>query len=84
MFKELINEKVTVIVSGKGDTILEYNGLLTREEDNILELTNVDISHMMLNFQKGIFGGNINKYKENIEKVLINKRYIISCSKYKM
>jgi len=81
MFKELINENVTVIVSGKGDTILEYNGLLVREEDNIIKLTNASISHMIPNFQKGIFGGDINKYKENIEEVIINKRYIISCNK---
>ena len=30
---------------------------------------------------KGIFGGNINKYRENVEKVIINKKYIISCNK---
>ncbi len=81
MFKELINENVTVIVSGKGDTILEYNGLLVREEDNTIKLTNASISHMIPNFQRGIFGGDINKYKENIEEVIINKRYIISCNK---
>ena len=46
-----------------------------------MELKNVDISYLMLNFQRGIFGGNINKYKENLDSVIINKRYIISCDK---
>ena len=82
MFKELINEKVCVIVSGKGDTILEYNGLLISEDDNTIKLTNALISHMIPNFQRGIFGGDINKYNiEKIEEVIINKRYIISCNK---
>ena len=46
-----------------------------------ITMTNTDICYLMLNFQKGIFGGNINKYKENLDKVIINKRYIISCDK---
>ena len=81
MFKSLIGERVTVVISSKGDNILEYVGTLIDETDNTIELTNVDISYLMLNFQKGIFGGNINKYKTNLEKVIINKRYIISCDK---
>ena len=81
MFKEFIGEKVNIVISSKGDNILEYYGTLTNESENAVELINVSISIMMLNYQKGIFGGNINKYKENIDKVIINKKYIISCDK---
>jgi len=81
MYKDLIGEKVTIVVSSKGDTMLEYIGTLVSETDDTLELENTDISYLMLNFQKGIFGNNINKYKENVDKVIINKRYIISCDK---
>lgn len=81
MYSELIGEKVTVVVSSKGDTMLEYIGTLVGESDDSIELEKTDISYLMLNFQKGIFGGNINRYKENLDKVIINKRYIISCNK---
>lgn len=81
MYKSLIGEKVTIVVSSRGDNLLEYIGTLHSENEDVVELKNVDISYLMLNFQKGIFGGNINKYKENLDKVIINKRYIISCDK---
>ena len=81
MFESLLNERVTVVVASKGDTILEYIGTLASEDTTTIELTNVDISYLMLNFQKGIFGGNINKYKDNLSRVIINKNYIISCNK---
>lgn len=81
MYKDLIGERVNVVVSSRGDTMLEYIGTLVSETDDTLELENTDISYLMLNFQKGIFGNNINKYKENVDKVIINKRYIISCDK---
>ena len=81
MFKSLIGERVTVIISSRGDNLLEYIGTLSSESEDVIELSNVDISYLMLNFQKGLFGGNINKYKENLEKVIINKRYVISCDK---
>ena len=81
MYKSLIGENVTVVVSSRGENLLEYIGTLSSENVDTIELNNVSISYLMLNFQKGIFGGNINKYKENVEKVVINKRYIISCDK---
>ncbi len=79
MYKDLINERITIIVSSRGDNLLEYVGVLSNENDDTLELKNVDISYMMLNFQKGLFGGNIYKYAENVDRVIINKHYIISC-----
>ena len=81
MYKSLIGERVTIVISSRGDNLLEYIGTLVSEEADVIELKNVDISYLMLSFQKGIFGGNINRYKENLDKVIINKRYIISCSK---
>ena len=81
MYKDLMGERVNVVVSSRGDTILEYVGTLSNENEDAIELTNANISYLMLNFQKGIFGNTINKYKENVEKVIINKRYIISCDK---
>ena len=80
MFKDLIGSRVTVVVASKGDTMLEYMGTLVSENDNSIELQNVDISYLMLNFQKGIFGGNINSYKQNLNKVVINKLFVISCN----
>lgn len=81
MFKNLIGEKVTVMISSRGDNVLEYYGTLISENEESIELSNVDISIMMLNYQKGLFGSNMNKYKEDVEKVIINKKYIISCNK---
>lgn len=81
MYKSLIGEKVTVIISSRGDHLLEYIGTLSSESDDSLELANVNIQYLMLNFQKGMFGGNMNVYKTNVNKVVINKRYVISCNK---
>lgn len=81
MFKELIGENVTLLISTRADNILEYTGTVLNESDDFVELSNVTISFMMLNFQKGIFGNNMNIYKEDIDKVVLNKRYIISINK---
>ena len=81
MFKSFIGERVTVIISSRGDNLLEYYGVLKEENEDSIELTSVDISYLMLNFQKGIFGNNINKYKVNLPNVILNKKYIISINK---
>ena len=81
MFKSMMGEKVTIVVSSRGDNLLEYIGTLSNEDENTVELKNVDISHLMLSFQKGIFGNDMYKYKESVSSVVINKRYIISCNK---
>lgn len=80
MFRNLIGEKVNILTSTRGEYVLEYFGTVLSENEEAVELANVDISIMMLNFQKGIFGGNMNKYKEAVKKVVINKKYIISCN----
>ena len=84
MYKSLVGEKVTVVVSSRGDNLLEYVGTLSSENEDAIELTNVDISYLMLSIQREVFGGlanNMRKYQENLEKVIINKRYVISCDK---
>ena len=81
MYESLIGEKVIIIVSSRGENLLEYTGTLLADYEDTVELANVDIAYLMLNFQKGIFGGTFNKYQENLEKVIVNKRYIISCCK---
>ncbi|MBR3198829.1 MAG: hypothetical protein IKG27_02300 [Bacilli bacterium] len=81
MYKDFIGEKVIIVVSSRGDNLLEYIGTLSSENGDLIELINVDISYLMLNFQKGIFGDNITRYKQGLNKVIINKRYIISCNK---
>ena len=81
MFKDLVGEKVTLIISTRADNILEYTGTVLSETEESVLLSNVTISFMMLNFQKGIFGNNMNIYKDDIDKVVLNKRYIISCNK---
>ena len=72
---------MTIVVSSRGDNLLEYIGTISNEDENTIELTDVDISYLLLNFQKGIFGNSMNQYQQNLEKVIINKRYIISCNK---
>ncbi len=80
MYNELIGKRVNVIISSRADNLLEYTGTLVSENNEIIELSNVNISYLILNIQKGIFGDNINKYKENVNKVIVNKKYIISCN----
>ena len=81
MYKDFTGKKVTIVVSSRGDNLLEYVRTLQKENDNCILMSDVNISYLMLNFQKGFFGNNINQYKENLSQVLINKKYIISCNK---
>ena len=59
MYKDLAGEKVTIVVSSRGDNLLEYVGTLSSENGDLLELKNVNISYLMLSFQKGIFVDNM-------------------------
>ena len=81
MYKDLINEEVTILVATKGDTVLEYNGTLVLETDNEIELKDATISTMLMNVQRSVFGSNMTKYREDIDKVVVNKKFIISCIK---
>ena len=81
MFKNFMNCSVVVIVSTRAETMLEYTGTLSYEDDSSIRLNNVSINAAMLSFQKNIFGDNMSVYRQGIDEVIINKNYIISCSR---
>jgi hypothetical protein len=81
MYKDLINERVTVLVATRGDVVLEYEGILTEENDTEIVLNDASIATMLMSIQVSMFGKNMNKYREDIDRVVINKKYIISCLK---
>lgn len=80
MYSDFIGKKVNIVISSRGDTLLEYVGIVETEDEKTITLSNADISYLMLNFQKGIFGNNMNVYRKELDKVIINKKYIISCN----
>lgn len=82
MFQSLIGQRVSVVVASRGDNLLEYIGNLVAESDDAIVLTNVDVTFLLSNLQKGLIGGfNTTKltFKTGIDKIIINKKYIISC-----
>ena len=81
MYKDLINEYVTIIVATKSQLLLEYNGKIIEESENTITMNDVSINQVMLNFQKSVFGNGISIYKQFISKIILNKDYIISCNK---
>ena len=81
MYKDLINERVTVLVATRGDVVLEYEGTLAEENDTEIVLNDASIATMLMSVQVSMFGKNMTKYREDIDKIVINKKYIISCLK---
>ena len=81
MYKDLIGSTVTIVVSSRGNVLLEYTGTITGEDDKNVYLKNVSISYLMLNYQKGFFGDSFSRYKEGLDQVILNKKYIVSCNK---
>lgn len=81
MYKDLINERVTILVATRGDVVLEYEGTLTEENDTEIVLNDASIATMLMSVQVSMFGKNMTKYREDIDKIIINKKYIISCLK---
>ncbi len=81
MYKDLIGENVTVIVSSRGDIVYEYHGILDSESDGEIKLSDVSINAVLSSFQKNVFGNNMSIYANNLKTVILNKRYIISCNK---
>lgn len=81
MYSDLINCEVVVIVSTRAETVFEYTGILCADNNTTLKLRDVEINIAMLNFQKNFFGGDMGAYKQNIDEVIINKDYIISCNR---
>ncbi|MBQ7136503.1 MAG: hypothetical protein IJO43_00820 [Bacilli bacterium] len=81
MYNNYIGSEVVVIVSSRAEALWEYIGVLSEVDDNFLKLKSVEINQMMLNFQKNMFGAGMGAYENNIDEVIINKNYIISCYK---
>ena len=79
MYKSLVGCNVNVIVGSRAEYLLEYCGKLVSESDTTIELSDVMVSYLLPQFQKGIFGNGITKFKDNVSTVIINKQYIISC-----
>ena len=79
MYKSLMGSIVNVIVGSRAEYLLEYNGKLVNETDTTIELKDVTVSYLLPQFQKGLFGSGITKFKENVATIVINKQYIISC-----
>lgn len=63
------------------NVFLEYKGILESENEEQLILKDASIKFAIANFQKGMFGNGISSLGEGIEKIIINKKYIISCYK---
>lgn len=81
MYSNYIGSKVVVIVSSRAEALWEYVGVLSDVDENFLKLKNAEINQMMLNFQKNMFGAGMGSYQKNIDEVILNKNYIISCYK---
>ena len=78
MFNDFIGQVVTVIVSSRADSLLE--GVLQSENDETIVLSGVNISYLLANIQKGVFGDSATRLKVNLDRVIINKQFIVSCN----
>ena len=79
MYKNLIGNNVNVIVGSRAEYLLEYTGKLVSETETTIELSDVAITYLLPQFQKGLFGSGIAKFKESVPTIILNKQYIISC-----
>lgn len=71
MYESLIGENVSVIVSSRGEKVLEYIGVLSNVD--VFYLTKVSYAYGSRE--------EVQKFKSNMRKAIINKKYIISCDK---
>ena len=82
MFESFIGERVIVDVSTGGEKLLEYMGVLSSESEDTIVLTNLDIYYLTKVFNANCWTNEkLQKYRSNMSKVIINKKYIISCEK---
>ncbi len=81
MYESLIGENVSVIVSSRGEKVLEYIGVLSSESEDTIVLSNVDVFYLTkVSYAYGS-REEVQKFKSNMRKAIINKKYIISCDK---
>ena len=69
MYNSLLNQEVSIIVSIKGNGVYWYEGILSDEDETTLKLRNVVIRDYVGMFRI-----------DNLETVIINKEYVISCN----
>lgn len=82
MFESFIGERVIVDVSTGGEKLLEYMGVLSSESEDTIVLTNADILYLTKQFNaSGWTNEKLQPYRSKMSKVIINKKYIISCEK---
>lgn len=81
MYEDYLNCEVVIIISARTDTLWEYTGTLCDIDATTIKLKNVEITQAMLNVSKNMFGTGIGAYKKDIDEIILNKNYIISCHK---
>jgi|LFRM01.1.fsa_nt_gb hypothetical protein len=84
MYSDLINKDVIVIVSTKGEQVMEYKGKLIKDYNDSIRLENVKVNMMITSMQNSLFGSGITSYFDGeIKTATINKIYIISVQEKK-
>ena len=81
--KDLIGEPVFVLATARTGNMLEYYGILEEEDKESVTLKDVTINFGVPNYQTKIISASIVKYKQNLDKVIVYKDYIVSINKFK-
>jgi hypothetical protein len=81
--KEFIGEQVFLVVTTKAGHFLEYYGIVEAEDKESVTLKDVIINFGAHSYQTKIVNASIVQYKQNIDKAVVNKEYIVSCNKFK-
>lgn len=81
MYKNLIGEEVILIVSSRSEQILEYRGTIKDYNGTELVLSNASVNYLAAALQKNLFGSNVINLQDDKEEIIINVKYIISCTK---
>ena len=79
MYERFMNNQVSVFVTPKTSTFMEYKGTLVDENEETIVLNNVVIEFAATAAAKSFISG-ASLYKSNIDTVVINKEFIISCN----
>ena len=83
MFELLIDCNVIAMVTGKGEAVYVYRGTLVEENEKTIILKNCRIEMSMTASQRNMnfLGSDAFVFQDNVESVIINKEYIMSCNK---
>ena len=75
-YKEFINKNINVYVSSRSNLTFKYHGTLESVGANNIILANASMGILM----PSGFGSLEQKVDSNIEKIAINRDFIVSCS----